>query len=334
LNFRLEFRRYSLPFRHPVRTSSGAWGTREGLFVRIERPDGTFGFGEAAPIPSFRRESLGEAEAFCRSLGGSVGGDAPPQVPANLGALRNAIDCAFGGISGAPRHKSLGVAALLPAGRTAIGDAAPKAETGFRVFKWKVGVGAADDEMAILDDMLGALPGGSKIRLDANGAWGRRTAEKWLACASDRPVEFVEQPVAPDSKGAEDNLLGLAADYPVPIALDESVADEADVGRWLGLGWRGYFVIKPSLIGDVRGALGKLAAAHARVVFSSALETGIGAQAALRLAFAWPGKMSALGFGVWPLFADPRFDGPAAVPFMRFEDVDRIKPEELWNAAV
>ena len=70
-----------------------------------------------------------------------------------------------------------------------------------------------------------------------------------------------------------------------------------------------------------------------RVVFSSALETGIGAQAALRLAFAWPGKAISLGFGVWPLFSDPRFDGPSAVPFLRVEDINRINPEVLWNAA-
>jgi O-succinylbenzoate synthase len=333
MDFRLDFRRYCLAFRSPVRTSRGEWTAREGLLLRVERPDGSFGFGEAAPVPSFGRETVGEVEAYCLSLGGRVGAEAPLQVPGNLCALRNALACAIGGAPCVPRHRSLGVAALLPPGRAAIGDAPPKAEAGFRVFKWKVGVGAADDEMAILDDMLGALPGASRIRLDANGAWDRRTAEKWLACASERPVEFVEQPVAPDSKGAEDNLLGLAADYPVPIGLDESIADGADVARWLGLGWRGYFVIKPSLIGDVRGALSSLASAHARVVFSSALETGVGAQAALRLAFAWPGKMSALGFGVWPLFADARFDGPAAAPFIRLEDVDRIRPEELWNAA-
>jgi O-succinylbenzoate synthase len=43
--------------------------------------------------------------------------------------------------------------------------------------------------------------------------------------------------------------------------------------------------------------------------------------------------MAALGFGVWPLFSDPTFDGPAAAPFIRVEDVDRIDPEALWNAA-
>ena len=332
MDFRLDFRRYRLEFRHPVRTSRGAWTEREGLFVRLERPDGTVGYGEAAPVPLFGRETVGEAEALCRSLGDRVGEQVLAQVPGNLSTLRNALGCALGGAAGAPRHRSLGVAALLPSGRAALEDAPPKADAGFRTFKWKVGVGAADDERAMLDDLIGALPPGSRVRLDANGAWDRKTAERWLGCASERPVEFVEQPVAPESKGADDTLLGLAADYPVPIALDESIADEGDIVRWLGLGWRGYFIVKPSLMGDVQGALGKLAAAHARVVFSSALETAMGAQAALRLAFAWPGKMSALGFGVWPLFADSRFDGPGAAPFIRIEDVDRINPEDLWNA--
>jgi O-succinylbenzoate synthase len=333
MDFGFAFRRYSLDFRHPVRTSQGAWPVREGVFVRVERPDGTLGFGEAAPVPAFGRETVDETEAGCRSLGDRLGEGALAGLPPNLRALRNALVCAMGGNSGPPSHRSLGMAALLPAGRDALVAAPRRAEEGFRDFKWKVGVGPADDERSILDDLLGGLPPGCRIRLDANGAWDRRTAGKWLGFASERPVEFVEEPLALDSKGVEDGLLGLSADYPVPIALDESIADEAAIGRWLDLGWKGYFIIKPSLMGDVHGVLGKLEAAHARIVFSSALETAIGAQAALRLAFAWRGTVSALGFGVWPLFSDPRFDGPAAVPFIRIEDVDRINPEEIWNAA-
>jgi o-succinylbenzoate synthase len=334
MDFRFAFRRYSLAFRCPVWTSRGSWERREGVFVRVERPDGTPGYGEAAPVPAFARESVGEIEAACRSLGDAIGDDTASRLPGNLHTLRHALACAGEGAGGTPRHASLGVAALLPAGKAALGDAAPKAEAGFRVFKWKVGVGAADDEMGILDELLGSLPGAARIRLDANGAWDTRTAGKWLGFCAGRPVEFVEQPVAPDSKGSVDTLCGLAADYPVPLALDESLSDEAEVGRWLERGWSGYFVIKPSLMGDAHGVLRKLAASHARVVFSSALETGIGAQAALRLAFSWPGKVPAVGFGVWPLFADPTFDGPSAAPFIRMEDVDRISPEALWNAAV
>jgi O-succinylbenzoate synthase len=39
-----------------------------------------------------------------------------------------------------------------------------------------------------------------------------------------------------------------------------------------------------------------------------------------------------LGFGVGPLFADDRFNGPAAAPFLYREDVERLNPEAVWNA--
>lgn len=333
MDFRFEFRRYSLAFRHPVRTSRGSWNKREGLYLRIERSDGTFGLGEAAPVPSFGSDSIDEAEAVCSGFGPKVSEEVLSRIPRKLGSLRNAVAAALGGSVDAPVHASLGVAALLPAGRAALEDGPKKADIGFRVFKWKVGVGAPDDERSILDDLIGALPAGSKLRLDANGAWDRRTAQRWMSHAADRPVEFIEQPLAADSRGVVDSLSGLAADYPVPIALDESIVDEGDVEGWLGAGWPGYYVIKPSLMGDVRVSLGKLAAAGSKVVFSSSLETAMGAHAALRMAFAWPGQTTALGFGVWPLFEDSRFDGPAAAPFFRSEDVDRIDGEALWNAA-
>jgi o-succinylbenzoate synthase len=333
MDFRLEVRRYRLPFRHAVRTAHGPWGAREGLFVRMERPGGPAAYGEASPLPQSGGETVDADEAFCRSLGDRVDDQVLSRVPRTLCALRNALACAMGGREGEPRHRSLAVAALIPAGRAALEAAPGLGDAGFRVFKWKVGVGDAEDERAILDDLIGALPSGSRLRLDANGGWDRRTAERWLDHAVGRPIEFVEQPLARDSKGAEDGLRGLAADYPVALALDESIAGDGDIERWLGMGWQGYFVVKPSLLGDVGGALGRLHAARARVVFSSSLETGIGAQAALRAAFSWPGVAPALGFGVWPLFADPRFDGPAALPFLRIEEVDRIDPQALWNAA-
>jgi O-succinylbenzoate synthase len=176
------------------------------------------------------------------------------------------------------------------------------------------------------------MPGGAKLRLDANGAWDRRRAERWLECCAERPVEFIEQPVAPEAKGSEDLLLGLAGDYPTPIALDESVVRDGDVARWLGLGWPGFFVIKPVLLGNASAVIARLETAKAKVVFSSALETAVGAKQALRLAFAYGGEPRALGFGVWPLFSDSRFDGPYQAPFIRWLDVESINPEAVWNA--
>ena len=329
MDFAIEFRRYRLPFRQPMVTARGAWTVREGLYVRLTGEDGSVGFGEAAPVPLFGRDGVDRYEEACRGLGGRVQG--PDQVPPALASLRWAVASAVRRDEPKPRHRSLPVAALLPAGRAALKVAAIRAEAGYRVFKWKVGAGAADDELAIMDDLIGLLPGGSRLRLDANRAWRRKAAERWLAAASERPVEFVEEPACEEG-GSKDLLLGLSRDYPVPLGLDESISSDADVAEWLSLGWKGFFVIKTPIVGNVDAALELLSRAQARVVFSSALETGLGARDALLAAFAWTGRATALGYGAWPLFADPRFDGVAPAPLLRFEDASRISKETLWNA--
>jgi O-succinylbenzoate synthase len=352
VNYAFAYRRYSLPFRTPVRTAHGLWTKREGVLVRLEREDGRAGFGECAPIPWFGTETVGGAAEVCAAFGARVSDEQIEAVGAGFGCVRFALDGARfsaglhdgGAAQAGAAHcciseaspclpPCLPVAALLPAGRTAPGRIAALGGAGFRTFKWKVGAGDAADEMALLDDVCAALPGGARLRLDANGAWNRRVTERWLSKCVGYPVEFMEQPVAADAAGAEDLMLGLAGDYPTPLALDESVASAGDAERWLELGWPGIFVIKPALLGDAGRVIGRLP--RERVVFSSALETGVGAAAALRAAFEFfsgTDKPRALGFGVWPLFEDARFDGPRAAPFLRAGDVLQSQPEILWNA--
>lgn len=346
MKLKLQYRRYRLPFRAPVRTAHGVWPEREGVIVRLEDESGALGFGEAAPIPWFGTETVDEVEAALQTIGEWTSEEALRAVPARLGCLRSALAAARKlGAGVSPEGRAhLAVAALLPAGRAALGVVAGRAELGFRVFKWKVGVGDVADELVLLDDLCAALPPGAKLRLDANGAWDRRRAERWLERCAERPVEFVEQPCfAAATEGAERQrkvealLRGLAEDFPTPIALDESVVGEGDIARWLSAGWPGVFVLKPALVGDLAGLLVRLEQAKAKVVFSSALETAVGAQMALRAALEWRGEESgskarAVGFGVWPLFADARLDGPMAAPFLRREDVEALNPEAVWTA--
>ncbi len=336
MTWSLAYRRYRLPFRAPVRTAHGAWLVREGLVVLLAGENGTVGYAEVAPLPVYGTETVDEAEAACRALGGKVEEDAFADLAPGLPCLSNALQAARRAASGMPPpHAHLSVAALLPAGRPALAAAVEKAEAGFRVFKWKVGMGEPDAEIGLLDELCAVLPGGSRLRLDANGAWDRRTAEKWLKHCADRPIEHVEQPCLGSRRGdrnLDDLLLGLAHDYPTPLALDESLAGDGDADRWLGLGWPGVYVVKPILFADLGGVLRRLEMARAPVVFSSILETAVGARTGLRAAFEWKGESRALGYGVWPLFADPRFDGPATGPFIRWTDVERINPEAVWNA--
>ena len=355
--WKIEHRVYRLPFRQTVRTAHGPWAQREGIVLRVARVDeagkqtGAPSWGEVAPIPWFGTETLNEAEAALVALEGRAESlaYALARVPVRCACVRAGLAAALGaaaaevGAEGAEAQvKFLPVAGLLPAGRPAFAAVAAKLELGFRIFKWKVGVGAAADEWAMLDDLLGRLPEGATLRLDANGAWDARTAARWMERAAERPIEFIEQPIAADAAGAEDVLRGLAADYPTPIALDEALSGPGDVARWLAAEWRGVWVLKPALLGEPAPVLHALAKARADVVFGSALETRIGAQAALRLAFAWAEarhpeagknpKPRALGFGVWPLFEDARADGPQTGAFVRREEVERMNAEDLWNA--
>jgi o-succinylbenzoate synthase len=351
--WKLEHRPYRLPFRQTVRTAHGPWAEREGVLIRAERVvEGrrVVGWGEVAPIPWFGSETVAEARAALAGLEGQAENldDALARVPEACACTRAGLAAAMGAgdVATAERVTFLPVAGLLPAGRAALAAVEPRLELGFRVFKWKVGVLPATDEWALLDDLLGRLPEGARLRLDANGAWDRRTAERWLERAAERPIEYVEQPCfAPATEGegavrkAEELLRGLAEDYPVKLALDESVNGARDVERWLAAGWSGVWILKPALLGEPAPVLAKLARAGADVVFGSALETAVGARAALRLAFAWSeargGEAAgrrAVGFGVWPLFADGRADAPWRGPFVRREDVERVDVEALWEA--
>ncbi len=358
--WKIEHRAYRLPFRAVVRTAHGPWAEREGFLVRAVRIDasgaeaGAVGWGEVAPISWFGTETVAEAGAALAGLRGEAADleDALARVPAECVSARAGLAAAMGGAVGSGESdegavteaaagvKFLPVAGLLPAGRAVLGAVESRLELGFRTFKWKVGVGEAADEWAILDDLLGALPKGAKLRLDANGAWSRKVAEGWLARAVERPmIEYVEQPVVTESKAGEDLLRGLAEDFPVKIALDESITGARDVEKWLAMDWQGVWVVKPALLGEPEAVLEKLARAKADVVFGSALETCAGARAGLRLAFAWAeregraaAERRALGYGVWPLFGEDAANAPWSGPFVRREDVERINPEALWNA--
>ena len=332
----LQFRRYCLPLRIQVRTAHGPITERKGVLVRLEAADGRIGFGEAAPMPEFGGETIDAVVAELERIGTRADAELFP-TEGCLGFALQAARARPAGTVTTPRRSSLEVAAWLPAGAGAIREMVEKAEAGFRTFKLKVGVEDLAKEMGLLDDLCSEMPKGAKLRLDANGAWDRRQAERWLQRCAERPVEFIEQPVAAESRGAADLLRGLAADYPTPIALDESLAGPGAIERWLALGWAGVWVLKPSLLGGGAALerLGReLTRAHGKadVVFSSALETGVGAQAALRAALTWPDPLRAVGFGVWPLFADATFDGPYATPFLSPAEVERINPETVWNA--
>ncbi len=326
-----QFRPYRLPLRAALRTAHGHWTEREGILIRLESETGQVGYGEIAPISWFGTETLAEAEEICRKFGASVADEVLDAVPARFGCVRFALAQARSGCCQPivdNQATRLPVAALLPAGREALAVLPAKVEAGYLSLKWKVGVGAVDDELGIFDDLLAALPAYAKLRLDANGAWDRRQAAKWLARCAERRVEFVEQPVKPADEAA---LLGLAADFPVTLALDESVTGLAAAQRWQAQGWPGVFVIKPALVGPLDELAAWVAATKADIVLSSAIETALGRAAILRAALTQPLTSRALGFGIDGVFGDRRWDGPFLGPVLDRSWLEGVNPDEMWD---
>jgi len=327
--YRFACKKYRLPLRVPLRTAHGPWGEREGLLVRLEDESGGVGFGEIAPLPGFGTETVAEAEAACAGFGGQAEEAALDAVPERFGCVRFALAAARMKVPAAPRSTKLPVAALLPAGRAALAVLPDRLGAGFLAFKWKVGVEGAEDELGMLDDLLGLLPDYTRLRLDANGAWDRRTAARWLARCAERPIEFVEQPLAPDDP---DGLTGLAADFPVSLALDESVTGLAAAREWQGRGWRGVYVIKPALAGPLEALGAWVDDTKADVVISSAIETAVGRAAILRFVLARNLTRRALGFGVGEIFGDRRWDGPVAGSLLDTGWADSVNSAEIWSA--
>ena len=335
---KVTLRPYCLPLRVPVRTAHGWWRERTGVWLRVEDETGRVGWGEAAPVPGFDGPDLAVVTARLQRLEGWISHPDLDEAAREPGPAGFAVASARADLAGnaeadeATRALVLSVAALLPAGREALTRVDALLEAGFRTFKWKVGVGPGAEERPLLDDLLARLPDTARVRLDANGAWDRREAERWLGLAAERPIEFVEQPIAPTARGADDVLRGLAEDFPTPIALDESLSGPDDLAKWSEVRWPGVWVVKPALLGDPAAVRATLLAAGADVVFSTALETAVGLKAALRAAWSWPGPRRALGFGVGRLFEAAACNGPVTLPWWRWSEVEALNPEAAWNA--
>src|SRR3954462_1632829 len=95
MKYRLQFRRYRLPFKGIVRTAHGPWAERQGIILRLEDESGAHAFAEAAPVPGFGSETVEADAALLLAFGEFVEGSRLADVPSPCGALRHALTAAM-----------------------------------------------------------------------------------------------------------------------------------------------------------------------------------------------------------------------------------------------
>jgi O-succinylbenzoate synthase len=301
-----EFRCYRRPIQPPLQTHHGTWSLRESIILRFQQLENTLlgsnsiSFGEIAPIPWFGSETLAAAIDLCQQL--------PPQLSwSDIAAIPDHFPaCQFGFASAWQQLQTpqpwalpqLSYAGLLPTGAAALEAWVKLWQQGYRTFKWKIGVAPIATELQLFQHLCQVLPLEAKLRLDANGGLDLDLTHKWLQVCSPERLEFIEQPLPPQEFV---QMQTLAKNSPIPLALDESVANFAQFQACVQQGWPGIFVIKPAIFGFPQ-RLEQFCQANQSnrpldLVFSSALEGPIGRQISLHLAAKLSHPHRAVGFG-------------------------------------
>jgi O-succinylbenzoate synthase len=215
-----------------------------------------------------------------------------------------------------PVRGRIPVNATVPAVEPARAHAITSA-SGCGTVKVKVADGSLADDIARLEAVRDALPGG-RIRIDANGAWDVDTALAAIPVL-DRAaggLEYVEQPCA-----TVEELARVRRKVDVRIAADESIRRAEDPMKVALAGAADIAVIKCTPLGGVRRALRVAEACGLPCVVSSALETSVGLSAGLALAGALPDLDFACGLGTLSLL-----DGDVVGPARALRPVDGHLP--------
>jgi len=315
---KIELIPYEVALRKPVRMGTVELREREGILVRVESARGAVGWGDAAPLPGFSRESLDQVhkeleERSARPVQHEIGSAADLFMWASTltrlsPSAMFAVESAVAGAAAMEASQSLGVWLFgFSSDRCALSALAIEPpeqwaqrareclEAGYSTVKFKVGRAAIAEEVAASRAAVAAAPG-LQFRFDANRAWSAAEALTFARGVAGLPVEYIEEPFA--------NSRELPAGWPadVRIAWDETLHNgealpvfERHVSAW---------VLKPSLVGGLSRSV--QLARHARrcgcrAVFSAAYESGVGIRVLAELA-ATTG--SAAGLDTYSLLAE------------------------------
>jgi L-alanine-DL-glutamate epimerase-like enolase superfamily enzyme len=329
----------ALPLRRPVGFASGTIETAHNVLVRVVSDAGLLGHAEAQPRPytyGETQDSIVDAvhEWFAPRLTGldPVRLEAARMACAGLegnhcarGAVEVALTDLAGQVLGVSCSVLLGGAAdsAAVASMVSFGSAQEMADDarelseryGIASFKVKVGREVALD-IACVTAVREAVPD-ALLYVDANRGWTLKQARAAAPALLELGVAAIEEPLdLADDVGRR----VLAAEWPVPLAGDESCRSLSEVARELTAKRVGQVSIKVArtAFAESREILAVCRAACAQAVVGSQYEGALGAWASVALATAVGGLC----------------DRPAEVANFLDLAVDLVEPPEIVDGRV
>lgn len=176
-----------------------------------------------------------------------------------------------------------------------------KLAKGFKCIKIKIGVDW-ENEHKILQQLRQEFSAKElELRVDANGGFSFEEAKVVLQQLAELEIHSIEQPI---KAGQIEEIAELCASTPTPIALDEEligIVHEEDKFKLLEKIKPQYIILKPSLVGGIRGSLEWINAADTYEIpfwITSALESNVGLNAIAQwTAILYPEMAQGLGTG-------------------------------------
>lgn len=310
-----------LQLRSPLHTAAATTSLRETLLVRVTG-SGATGWGEAAPLPGWSPAGIDDCVELLedralqdevRTLAHVAGGGRDwweraddlraaldPVPPARAGVIGALLDLEARGrglVLADLLAARFGDPALTPSADVAINglltandpgalaeEARRIATAGVTVLKIKVGALAPERDVERVAAVRSAVPG-SRLRIDANGAWDPTTARTVLEAMARFDLELCEEPTS----GIE-AIVEVGRHVVTPVAVDESARTHADLAEvWRHAEVVGAVVIKPQALGGADVALSAIAEARrhdVEVIVTTMIDSAVGVAHAAHVAAA------------------------------------------------
>ncbi len=285
-----------------VPTGAGGIGDRGGLRLLITTNDGYIGLGETAPIPGVKGYGI-------ESLGGEISkwsaaseGKNPQELLEGLDgvglsalarfAVHTALVDLIAGANGIPLSQYLragspetvSVNSLVSAANPGAvhSQVSEEVAEGVTSIKLKVGVAEPTSDVTRIIAASEAAGPNVELRLDANRAWDRETAERVLGRVGYHRISYIEDPT---DKLEEYGLIRESTGVRVALDLPPDISPQ----QALETSGASVLVVKPAAIGGVDRIL-DLARKYddLTLVVSSSIDREIALAAAIHAASALP----------------------------------------------
>ncbi|NOX18446.1 MAG: o-succinylbenzoate synthase [Chlorobi bacterium] len=277
----------------PLITTKGVFSKKKGFIVSMTNEEEKTFFGEAAPLPPFSEETIGEIEAGLKVarekiLAKSILLDRKSIEELLDDDISNSVRFAVESIliqfaskkknetdlfNGLTFSESVNVNAVA-SGDNLADTVKALLRQGFNAIKIKIGTKDFEEELRIIQNIEETSEGKIQLRLDVNGKWSLTEAKEYLPRLGGFNIQYIEEPVS-----GMNALLELAECSPIPIAIDESLSNYDDAFELLENKHLKYFVIKPARFGGLIKLFDFIKAANNAnkfIVISSSLETSVG----------------------------------------------------------